>query len=198
MSWETYPGRSDFGIWSSLGASSNSTWVGCLSVTIWQSCNNIHYFCGIWDADEPCSVKTAQAPESSFTMSPRSTTVTVHVCHFGSNSSFFEVTYVHQCSKVDFLFLSLCFDTDLPFTLDFLQLPRWNRFGLLPFFVHCCLCIWYLHCLRHRNKLVYQIIVVHRVVPFACDVIFVMFRPRTSTISLGDLLGCASQPPSWC
>ena len=29
----------------------------------------------IWDADDPCSLNTAYAPESSFTMSPRSTTL---------------------------------------------------------------------------------------------------------------------------
>ena len=36
----------------------------------------------IWDVDEPCSVKTAQAPESSFTTSPRSTTLHLYFQHF--------------------------------------------------------------------------------------------------------------------
>ena len=39
------------------------------------------------DADEPCSVNTAQEPESLFTMSPRSTTWPLHFCYFGSNSA---------------------------------------------------------------------------------------------------------------
>ena len=34
----------------------------------------------ICDADEPCSVKTAWTPESSFTLSPRSTTLPLYFC----------------------------------------------------------------------------------------------------------------------
>ena len=32
----------------------------------------------IWDADEPCSINTAYEPESSFTKSPRSTTLPLY------------------------------------------------------------------------------------------------------------------------
>ena len=45
-------GHSDLGIMSFLGASSNlhlgvgRYCISCLSVTIWYSCNNIHYLCG--------------------------------------------------------------------------------------------------------------------------------------------------------
>ena len=42
----------------------------------------------ICDADEPCSVNTAYAPVSSFTMSPRSTTPPLYLWNFGSNSAF--------------------------------------------------------------------------------------------------------------
>ena len=44
----------------------------------------------ICDADEPCSVKTACAPESSFTMSPRSATRPWYFWYFGSNSEFWD------------------------------------------------------------------------------------------------------------
>ena len=42
----------------------------------------------IWDADEPCSVETALASESSCSMSPRSTTRPLYLWSFGSNSTF--------------------------------------------------------------------------------------------------------------
>ena len=40
----------------------------------------------ICDADDPCSVNTAYHPESSFTMSPRSTTLPLYFWYWGSNS----------------------------------------------------------------------------------------------------------------
>ena len=42
----------------------------------------------IRDADDPCSVNTAHDPESSFTMSPRSTIRHLRFWNFGSNSAF--------------------------------------------------------------------------------------------------------------
>ena len=68
-------GHSDWGMLSNLGASSNFAWVfadtasaacpsqsGNLAITV------ITFAAVIWDADEPCSAKTAQAPSWSFTM----------------------------------------------------------------------------------------------------------------------------------
>ena len=49
-----------------------------------------------------------------------------------------------------------CF-AHLMFISGFRQLPCWYFLLFSPFFFHCCLCIWYFHCLRHRNKLVHQI-----------------------------------------
>ena len=43
----------------------------------------------ICDGDDPCSVNTAQDPESSFATSPRSTTRPLHFWCFASNSAFF-------------------------------------------------------------------------------------------------------------
>ena len=38
--------------------------------------------------------------------------------------------------------------------------PRRNLFKFLPFFIHCCFCCGYLHCLSHKNKFVYQIVML--------------------------------------
>ena len=72
-------GHSDLGVLSNLGASSNFSWVyddttsaACPSQSGNLAITSI-IFAVIWDADEPCSVKTAWAPESSFTTFPRST-----------------------------------------------------------------------------------------------------------------------------
>ena len=56
------------------------------------------------EAEDPCSVNTAYAPESSFTLSPRSTTRPVLWFQLG----ILEMTSVHHCSKVDFPFFSFC------------------------------------------------------------------------------------------
>ena len=37
------------------------------------------------------------------------------------------MTDVHQCTKVDFLSVSLCFQDNLLLAFDFLQLPCWKR-----------------------------------------------------------------------
>ena len=44
----------------------------------------------ICDADDPCSVNTAYDPESSFTISPQSTTRPLYFWGFASNLAFFK------------------------------------------------------------------------------------------------------------
>ena len=68
-------GHSDFGILSNMGASSIFTKVyadtasaACPSQSSSLAMTSITLAAVIWGADEPCSVKTALAPESSFTM----------------------------------------------------------------------------------------------------------------------------------
>ena len=46
------------------------------------------------------------------------------------------------------------------FTSDLRQVPRRNLFKFLPSFIHCCFCCGNLHGLRHRNKFVYQIVML--------------------------------------
>ena len=96
------------------------------------------------------------------------------------------MTDVHQRSKVDCLFVSVCFQNKLLLAFDFLQLPGWNRLKFLPFLLQCCFRIRNFHRLRQRKKLVNQIEMGHRVVSFACDVVFIIFRLRWfQTLSLG-------------
>ena len=75
-------GHSDFGILSKIGASSQFylgvCWHGVSWLSVSQSGSrartSMTFAAVICDADEPCSVNAACAPESSLTMSPRSTT----------------------------------------------------------------------------------------------------------------------------
>ena len=60
----------------------------------------------ICEADEPCSVNTA-------------TTRPLYFGNFGSNSTFFKITNVHQCTKVDFPLVSLRFQNNPLSTSDF-------------------------------------------------------------------------------
>ena len=72
----------------------------------------------VCDADEPCSVNTACEPESSFPISPRSTTQPLYFWYFGSYSAFLGWQIdVHQRGKMDCSLPFLCFQDDLPFLL---------------------------------------------------------------------------------
>ena len=65
----------------------------------------------------------------------------------------------------------------------------------LGLFRHCCFRELIFHRLRHKNKLVNQIVKCHRVISFACGVIFMIFRwRRLQTLSR---LHDASMPCSW-
>ena len=88
-------GHSDFGILSNLGASSNCTWVyadaasaACPVQSGRPAKTSITFAAVIDKANNPCSVNTAYAPESSFTMSPRSATRLLYFWCSGSDSAF--------------------------------------------------------------------------------------------------------------
>ena len=77
----------------------------------------------ICEADDPLSVKTTYAPEPSLTM---------------SNSAFLRWQMSISVAKWTF-FLSLRASRITSFLArNFVQLPGWNRFELLPFLFHCC------------------------------------------------------------
>ena len=79
---------------------------------------------------------------------------------------------------MDFLFVSLCFKNDLFLVQNFLQFPCWDRLERFPLFIHGCFCIWKFYCFRHRNKLVNQILMVHRSVSSSCNVNLMMLWLR--------------------
>ena len=85
-----------------------------------------------------------------------------------------------------FFFVSLCFQINLLFALDFVQIPCWDCLELYPFVVHCGFCIRNVHHLWRRNKLMYQVIMWHRSKSFACNVVFMIFgRKRFHSLPCG-------------
>ena len=94
------------------------------------------------------------------------------------------MTNVHQCGKVDFLFLSLCFQNDLLLALDLLQLPCWDRLELFPFFNHCWFCIRNFIAWDMRTNLRTRVSWLNELRPFLRDVIFIiLWQSRFRTLS---------------
>ena len=86
-------GHSDFGIFNNDGASSILTWVyadiasaACAAHPGSLDIISITFAAVFCDADDPYSVNTAYDPESSFTMSPRSTTRPWYFCFLTTQS----------------------------------------------------------------------------------------------------------------
>ena len=119
-------------------------------------------------------------------MSPRSTTLPLYFWNFGSNSAFFrwhksinEAKWTLSsffCASSMTSFLLLTFFTSHAAIVS----------SFFPFLVHCCLCIWNLHRLRHRNKFMHQIVMQHRILPCSRDVFFVNLFVTDSNLSLVD------------
>ena len=88
------------------------------------------------------------------------------------------MTYVHQCSKVYFR-LSLCASRTTSFLLlNFSSCHAGFVSSFFPFPARCSFYVRNLHCLRHGNKFVNQIVVDHRSATFACNAIIVFCRQR--------------------
>ena len=103
-----------------------------------------------------------------------STTRLLYFWKFGSNSAFLRWQRSIKVAKWTF-FLSLCAPRITSFfTLNFVQLPAWIRFELLPFLVHCCFRIRHCHRLRHWNELVHQIVMSHRMCVGVCVVMCIV------------------------
>ena len=88
--------------------------------------------------------------------------------------SILHLTNVHQWGKMNFCALRPCFNDHLCFTSHFCQVPRRDLFKFLPLFIHCCFCCGYIHCLWHRNKFVYQIVMLQWIVSFSCNMVVMM------------------------
>ena len=130
VSWQTYPHikrHFDSGIMSNFEVSSIFTWMyadtasaACPAQSGSLAMTRITFADVICDAEKPCSLITAQEPESSFTMSPRSTTRPLYFRYFGSNSAFLRwhifpisvakwtLFFSLHASKIAFSFVPYC------------------------------------------------------------------------------------------
>ena len=97
----------------------------------------------ICDANEPCSVKTAYAPESSFTMSILSTTLPLYFCKVDSFCLFAHPEWPPFCS---WLFSSPMLELSQAFSI-----PSTAAFASGTF-----MALW------HRDKLMHQVVMCHR------------------------------------
>ena len=66
-----------------------------------------------------------------------------------------QMTQVRQWSRVNFIVVFLCIFYDLFFCSWLFSHPMLEFSQVFPFLVYCCLCIWNLHRLRHRNNFVH-------------------------------------------
>ena len=62
---------------------------------------------------------------------------------------------------------------------DFRQLPCQYFLEFCPFLLQCYLCIWYFHCLRHKNKFVPRMVVTQWINPLSCNMIFMISVRRS-------------------
>ena len=147
--------------WSIFQFNVGVSWyrICCLSFIIWQFCNHIHDLgsTNLWrrralfSEHSMCAWVIFNNVTTEYDTSFWTFEVSVPTPCFSG-------TYVHQWGKVDFL-----------------QFPGWDRFEPFPFFAHCSFRIWNLYCFRHRNN---QVVMVHRSISSACNMIFMMLGLR--------------------
>ena len=149
-------GYSDLGIFNNFGASSIFVLQRILHPLLAHPGSldimSMTFAAGICDADDPCSVNTAYDPESSFTMSPRSTTLPLYFWFRGSTSEFLK-TKIHQWHKMNFSIFIPCFFDHLFFCfwLPPAAVPVFSP--VLPiFFPLVPLHLEFFWGLEHRNK----------------------------------------------
>ena len=124
----------------------------------------------ICEADDPCSVDSAWDPESSFTTSPRSTTRPLYFWCFVSNSAFFEWHVSINEAKWTVAPFVLAASITSFLLLTFVRFHAEICSDFFPLLVHCCLCCRNFHGLGHRNKFVYQIVMLQWIVSFSCTI----------------------------
>ena len=146
--------------------------VCCLSITTRQSGDDIHDLCC-------CHLRCWRSLFSEYCVRPwivfysitseyNSTFLLLVLC---LQLSILQMTYVHQWCKMNCSARRPCFIDYLFLTFDFCQVPRWKCLEFFPLFVHCCFCFWYFHCMRHRNKFVYQIVILQWIIPFSRNMV---------------------------
>ena len=185
-------GHSYFGIFKNCGESSIFTWekadtasADCPAQPGSLDMISMTFAAVICEADDPCSLNTACDPESSFTISPRSTTRPLYFWNCGSNSEFLRWQRSINDAKCTVLpsFLASAITSFLSLTFVSCHTDIFSSFFVLS--LHCCLCIRCFHCWGHGNKLVHQIGVTQWIHPFSRSLIF-MILVRRSTRFLMD------------
>ena len=177
-------GHSDLGVFNNFGASSICTWpkadtasAACPAHPDSLDMISMTFAAVICDADDSCSVNTGKDPESSFTISSRSTTRPLYFWCFASHSAFFKWQMSISEAKWTFAPFVLVYRSPLSyFWLSSGSTPEFFQF--FPFLVHCNFCCEYHHGLKHKKKLVYQIIMLQWIVPFSCNMVFMIIRSR--------------------
>ena len=132
-------GHSDLGIFNNFGASSIFTSVSADTASAACPAHpgsldmiSMTFAAVIWDADDPCSVNTAQDPESFFTMSPRTTTRPLYFLVLCLQFGILQMTDVHQWSKWTFA----PFDLASSITSDLLLTLVRSHAGIFSSFYH--------------------------------------------------------------
>ena len=98
----------------------------------------------------------------------------------GSNSEFFKWQMSINDARCTVLpsFLASTI-THFYFWLSSAAMPVFSQVFFFTFFLHYCLCIWYFHCLKHRNKFVQQIVVTQWIHPFSYNMLFIILEMRS-------------------
>ena len=151
--------------------------VSCWSCAPWQSGYDIHDFCGrhlwCWEILVQWILHTILNRLLQYHLS-----VQLDLCIFGALSPIRHSSN-DRCPSVTQKELlrpsSLLHRSPLScFWLSSGSTPKISQF--FPFLVHCCFRCRNFHGLRHRNKLVNQIVVLQWILTFSCNMVFVMMR----------------------
>ena len=120
-----------------------------------------------------------------------------NVCHLGARLDLYifgvlvptpnvsDDKYPLMRQSVQFCPLSLLHRS--PLLCFWFSSPAIPRFSwIFPFFIHCCHCCLYFHCLRHRNKIVHQTVMMWWITPFSSNVVF-MILGRVPSIRILEI-----------
>ena len=124
----------------------------------------------IWDADDPCSVKTQNR------LLHRSTTRPLYFWCFASNSAFFKWQMSISGAKWTLVPDVLASSITSDLLVTFVRFHRRKSLQIFPFLVHRCFRCRNIHSLRHRNKFVNQVVCCNEFSPTSCNMVFMMIR----------------------
>ena len=133
-------------------------------------------------------------------MSPRNTTRPFFLVCFVSNSAFFKWQRSINDAKCTFLpsFLASSITSDLFLTCVLSHAWIFSTFShSYSTASFAAFAAGYLHCLRHRNKFVYQIVMLYWIVPSSCNMVLMVFCLRFFHTHSCGFTGFQSTHKSW-